>query len=110
MVSGSEASNALAVIVTGPRSPRFSAPNRGPGAGGCRRGFREDIEPNVEYDLEQFQSRTGQVVRFSREARDQFLVFATSEQARWLGNLRDLNAVITRLATLGRRAGLPWTR
>ena len=60
----------------------------------------EDIEPNVEYELEQFQTRTGQVVRFSREARDQFLAFATSQQARWPGNFRDLNAVMTRLATL----------
>jgi transcriptional regulatory protein RtcR len=60
----------------------------------------EDIEPNVEYELEQFRTRTGQVVRFSREAREQFLAFATSEQARWPGNFRDLNAVMTRLATL----------
>ena len=61
---------------------------------------REDIEPNVEYELEQFRARTGHVVRFSREARDLFLAFATGEQARWPGNFRDLNAVITRLATL----------
>jgi len=61
---------------------------------------REDIEPNVEYELEQFRRRTGTAVTFSKEAREQFLAFATSEQARWPGNFRDLNAVITRLATL----------
>jgi transcriptional regulatory protein RtcR len=61
---------------------------------------REDIAPNVDYELEQFQARTGQTVRFSREARDLFLGFAISEDARWPGNFRDLNAVITRLATL----------
>lgn len=61
---------------------------------------REDIEPNVEYELEQFRRRTGTAVTFSREARDRFLAFATSEQARWPGNFRDLNAVITRMATL----------
>lgn len=61
---------------------------------------REDIEPNVDYELEQFRRGTGAAVTFSKEAREQFLVFATSEQARWPGNFRDLNAVITRLATL----------
>jgi transcriptional regulatory protein RtcR len=61
---------------------------------------REDIEPNIDYELEQFRRRTGTAVMFSKEAREQFLAFATSEQARWPGNFRDLNAVITRLATL----------
>lgn len=37
---------------------------------------------------------------FSREAREQFLAFATRVDARWPGNFRDLNAVITRLGTL----------
>jgi len=61
---------------------------------------REDIEPNLEYELDQYQRRTGQAVSFSREARDEFLAFATSASARWPGNFRDLNAVVTRLATL----------
>ncbi len=61
---------------------------------------REDIEPNVDYELEQFRRRTGTAVRFTREAREQFLAFASSDEARWPGNFRDLNAAITRLATL----------
>jgi len=61
---------------------------------------REDIEPNVDYELEQFRRRTGTAVAFSKEAREQFLAFATSTDARWPGNFRDLNAVITRLGTL----------
>jgi transcriptional regulatory protein RtcR len=61
---------------------------------------REDIEPNVDYELDQFRRRTGTAVTFSKEARDQFLTFASSDRARWPGNFRDLNAVITRLATL----------
>jgi transcriptional regulatory protein RtcR len=61
---------------------------------------KEDIEPNVEYELEQYRRRTGTAVTFSREAREQFLAFAMSDEARWPGNFRDLNAVITRLATL----------
>jgi len=61
---------------------------------------REDIEPNVDYELDQFRRRTGTAVAFSKEAREQFLAFATSSDARWPGNFRDLNAVITRLGTL----------
>jgi transcriptional regulatory protein RtcR len=61
---------------------------------------REDIEPNVEYELDQFRRRTGTAVTFSREAREHFLAFATGDRARWPGNFRDLNAAITRLATL----------
>jgi transcriptional regulatory protein RtcR len=61
---------------------------------------REDIAPNVDYELEQFRRRTGTAVTFSKEARAQFLTFATSDAAHWPGNFRDLNAAITRLATL----------
>ena len=61
---------------------------------------REDIEPNLDYELEQFRRRTGTAVTFSREAREAFLAFARHPDARWPGNFRDLNAVTTRLATL----------
>ena len=61
---------------------------------------REDIPPNVDYELDQFRRRTGTVVTFSKEARELFLAFASSPAARWPGNFRDLNAAITRLATL----------
>jgi transcriptional regulatory protein RtcR len=61
---------------------------------------REDIEPNLDYELEQFRRRTGTAVTFSKEARQQFLAFAASAGARWPGNFRDLNAVTTRLSTL----------
>jgi transcriptional regulatory protein RtcR len=61
---------------------------------------REDIEPNLDYELEQFRRRTGTAVTFSKEARGHFLAFAMSDTALWPGNFRDLNAVITRLATL----------
>jgi len=60
----------------------------------------EDIEPNLDYELEQWERRRGQRVSFSREARERFLAFATSPQARWPGNFRDFNAALTRLATL----------
>jgi len=61
---------------------------------------REDIPPNVDYELDQFRRRTGTAVTFSKEARARFLSFAMSPGARWPGNFRDLNAAITRLATL----------
>src|SRR5437899_2287161 len=61
---------------------------------------REDIEPNLDYELEQFRRRTGTAVTFSREARERFLKFAVSRDARWPGNFRDLNAAVARMATL----------
>jgi transcriptional regulatory protein RtcR len=61
---------------------------------------REDIEPNLDYELDQFRRRTGTAVTFSTEARQKLLAFAASPAARWPGNFRDLNAVTTRLATL----------
>jgi transcriptional regulatory protein RtcR len=64
------------------------------------RDRREDIEPNIRYELEQFARNTGTNVTFNREAHDRFLHFATSPEADWRGNFRDLNAAITRMATL----------
>ncbi len=61
---------------------------------------REDIEPNLEYELEQFTESTGSMVRFNKEAREAFLSFATSNEAKWSANFRDLNAALTRMATL----------
>lgn len=60
----------------------------------------EDIEPNLRYELEQFARKTGVNVTFSKEAHDRFLTFATSSEAEWSGNFRDLNAAVTRMATL----------
>ena len=60
----------------------------------------EDIEPNVDYELEQYAQRTGRRVTFNREARERFLRFAVSAEAAWLGNFRDLNGAMTRMATL----------
>lgn len=60
----------------------------------------EDIEPNLNYELEQYARRTGKRVTFSREARERFLRFAVSPDATWVGNFRDLNGAIVRMATL----------
>lgn len=60
----------------------------------------EDIEPNVDFELDQWRDKTGRQLRFSREARARFLSFATSVEAAWKANFRDLNAAMTRMATL----------
>jgi transcriptional regulatory protein RtcR len=60
---------------------------------------REDIEPNLEFELDQFARLNGTKVTFNKEARERFLNFATAGDAEWTGNFRDLNAAITRMAT-----------
>jgi len=64
------------------------------------RDRREDLEPNLQYELDQYASRTGNRVTFNREARAQFIRFAHSPEASWKGNFRDLNAAVSRMATL----------
>jgi transcriptional regulatory protein RtcR len=60
----------------------------------------EDIEPNVDHLLARSVADTGRAVRFSAEARAQYLKFAQGADARWTANFRDLGASVTRLATL----------
>src|SRR6185369_2132725 len=60
-------------------------------------GRREDIEPNLEFELEQFERRQGQRVAFNKEARGRFLAFAAAPEAAWKANFRDFNAAITRM-------------
>src|ERR1041385_1716767 len=62
----------------------------------------EDLEPNLDFELEQFARKNGANVRFNREARERFLKFATSPEAAWSGNFRDLNGAVVRMATLAR--------
>ncbi|GAB4516554.1 MAG: RNA repair transcriptional activator RtcR [Haliangiales bacterium] len=59
----------------------------------------EDIEPNLDYELAEWTRKHGTRVTFNKEARTRFLRFAT-EEATWPGNFRDLNAAMTRMATL----------
>jgi transcriptional regulatory protein RtcR len=60
----------------------------------------EDIPANLDYEIAQASRAQGVNVTFSREARERFLTFATSREARWPGNFRDFNAAVTRMATL----------
>ena len=61
---------------------------------------REDIEPNLDYELEQWNARTGKRLSFNREARARFLAWALDPATPWRGNFREFNACVTRLATL----------
>ena len=60
----------------------------------------EDIEPNLEFELDQFAERSGRQVTMSTEARRRFLDFALSPEAKWTGNFRELNGAVVRMATL----------
>jgi len=62
----------------------------------------EDIEPNLGYELEKFARAAGTRVTFNKEARERYLHFATSAEAKWAANFRDLNASVVRMATLAR--------
>lgn len=61
---------------------------------------REDLEPNLEFELDRFTERTGEAVTFNKEARQTYLKFAGAPKSTWAGNFRDLNASVTRMATL----------
>lgn len=60
----------------------------------------EDIEPNLDYLLEKFSAELGQRVRLNKEARAQYMQYASSSEATWSGNFRDLSASVLRIATL----------
>jgi transcriptional regulatory protein RtcR len=61
---------------------------------------REDIAPNLDYELEQHTRRTGARVTVNREARDRFLSFAVAPEASWERNFRDLSGAVTRMCTV----------
>lgn len=61
---------------------------------------REDIAPNLDFELSRFERDHGRAISLNKEARDQFLSFARNPTTPWRGNFRDLNAAVTRMATL----------
>lgn len=60
----------------------------------------EDIEPNLEYELQQLSVNTGSQFRFNKEARERFLSLSKSSQALWKSNFRDLSGAVVRMSTL----------
>ncbi|MDM1756483.1 MULTISPECIES: RNA repair transcriptional activator RtcR [Acinetobacter] len=69
---------------------------------------REDIAPNIEFELQRFAMQQQRQLRFHSDALEKYLKFAQSSEATWQGNFRDLTASVTRMATLanGERIGL----
>ena len=60
----------------------------------------EDIAPNLDHELENAARRLGRRVGMAKDVRASFLDFARSGEAKWSANFRDLNAAVTRMATL----------
>ncbi len=61
---------------------------------------KEDIEPNLKYELERYAARHNSHVSFNKQSWKMFLDFAVSPEALWSANFRDLNGAVTRMATL----------
>ncbi len=61
---------------------------------------REDLAPNLDYELSRAADAQNLRVTMTREAREAFLAFAESPSALWKANFRDFNAAVTRMATL----------
>jgi transcriptional regulatory protein RtcR len=59
----------------------------------------EDIAPNLDFELTRHAAAHNENVTFNKEARNRYLRFATSSDARWPANFRDLGASVTRMAT-----------
>ncbi len=64
---------------------------------------REDIEPNLDFELQRHAREQGRQIgraSFNLQAKRRYLAFAHASEARWAGNFRELSASITRMATL----------
>ncbi len=61
---------------------------------------RDDIAPNLDYEIERYSTKHGRKVAMNKEARELFLRYAESPEATWSANFRDLNAAVTRMAAL----------
>ena len=60
---------------------------------------REDIEPNLDFELSKFSSLNNRKMTLNKEARQAYLKYALSADAKWAANFRDLAASVTRLCT-----------
>jgi transcriptional regulatory protein RtcR len=64
------------------------------------RDRREDIGPNLGYELDRVGDALKIRLTMSSEASERFLAFARSPEASWRGNFRDFSASVRRMATL----------
>ena len=63
---------------------------------------REDIEPNIQYELRQCNEELKYLPTFEPAAKAAFLKFAHAPSTRWEGNFRDLHAAMMRMGTLAK--------
>src|SRR5450830_681869 len=61
---------------------------------------REDIEPNLDFELERIADQLGKKVRFNSDAKKSYLQYAMAGTTEWAGNFRDLSGSLLRMATL----------
>jgi transcriptional regulatory protein RtcR len=59
---------------------------------------REDIAPNLEFELDRISAKLKRRISFTKAAHDKYLAFALT--APWPGNFRDLAASVMRMSTL----------
>jgi transcriptional regulatory protein RtcR len=71
---------------------------------------KEDIEPNIDFELARYAKEYGTMPRFNQQSRTRYVNFATSAAARWTGNFRELTASITRMATLATQGNITLTQ
>ncbi|MEI4493613.1 RNA repair transcriptional activator RtcR [Mameliella alba] len=64
---------------------------------------REDIEPNLRFELDRAEKDLGNRVGFNTDARDRYLRFASDPGTPWPGNFRDFGGSIRRLCVLAPR-------
>jgi transcriptional regulatory protein RtcR len=64
---------------------------------------REDIEPNLRYELERLSAVHGRKVLFVPRAERLFLDFATSGEALWPGNFREFSGSLERMCVMSEK-------
>jgi transcriptional regulatory protein RtcR len=60
----------------------------------------EDLDVNIDFELDKYSQANKTLTKFNKQARDIYLGFAKAPETLWKNNFRDLNASITRMATL----------
>ena len=61
---------------------------------------REDIAPNLDYELENHSRKHERRLSMTKEAREKYLLFAIKDSSSWCGNFRDLANSVERMGTL----------
>ena len=67
------------------------------------RDRREDLEPNIEYELARAATGRTEQITFNADAKKRYLKFAKDPSSDWTGNFRDLGSSVTRMRTLAPR-------